>query len=95
MSEVMPFPRYLNTPQRLLFWTLDQMIPFGFFMVTGIITDRPLICITLGLVASRWLTKYRDSRPDNYMYHALYWWGVIGFKGRNAINPFIKRIYPA
>lgn len=46
MSQIMPFPRYLNTPQRLLFWTLDQLIPFGFFMCAGIITDRPLICIT-------------------------------------------------
>jgi conjugal transfer pilus assembly protein TraL len=95
VSQIMPFPRYLNTPQRLLFWTLDQLIPFGFFMCAGIITDRPLICITLGVVASRWLTKYRDSRPDHFMYHALYWVGIISYKGRCAINPFIKRVYPA
>ena len=46
VSQIMPFPRYLNTPQRLLFWTLDQLIPFGFFMcgfialIIVLITER-------------------------------------------------------
>lgn len=91
----MHFPRYLDAPTRILFWTLDQIVPFSTMALVGMLTKKLLICLVLGGLISWGLTKFKDSKPDGYLMHMLYWYGLLPLKGRSFLNPFFRRIYPA
>lgn len=94
MSSRITFPRYLDAPQQILFWTIDQMVPFATMVVIGMLTQTLLICIAIGGGIAWAFARYRDSNPDGFVLHYLYWIGVMPMKGRAAINPFIRRILP-
>jgi len=40
-------------------------------------------------------TRYRDSRPDGFLIHMAYWYGILVPKGRSILSPFHRRIFPA
>lgn len=89
------FPVNVNDPWRLFFWTVDQVAVFSFCFLIGIATDYFVSAVLVGIVLANLFTRYRDSRPDGFVQHLLHWHGMSAFKGRSALNPFIRRIYPA
>lgn len=89
------FPRHLDDPQPILFWTLDQIIPFATFVVIGMAINRLILCMLIGAVAGWLFTRYRDSKPDGYFIHMTWFYGLLPLKGRACINPFLRTIYPA
>lgn len=92
--ENIHFPRYLDAPTRLLFWTVDQIVPFAILALVGMLTKTLFVCLILGAIVSWSFTRYRDSRPDGYLQHMAYWYGLIPLKGRACINPFTRQVYP-
>lgn len=88
-------PTALDAPKRLLFWTVDQVVPFAFFFVIGMMAGRLFMGIVAGVFLSWALEKFKNSRSDGLMQHLAYWYGIVPLKGRSAINPFTRRIYPA
>ncbi len=94
MKNQLEFPRYLDAPQQILFWTADQMVPFATMALIGMATKNLMVCLLLGGVAAWGFARFRDSKPDGYLQHIAYWYGVVPLKGRAAINPFLRRIYP-
>lgn len=88
-------PTHLDAPKRLLFWTVDQVVPFAVLFVVGMMAGKLFLGILGGIVLSWMLEKYKNSRSDGLMQHFAYWYGVVPLKGRSAINPFIRRIFPA
>lgn len=88
-------PTHLDAPKRLLFWTVDQVIPFSIMFVIGMMAGRLFFGIVCGVAVSWALEKYKNSRSDGLMQHFAYWYGLAPIKGRAAINPFARRIYPA
>lgn len=87
-------PTDLDAPKRILFWTIDQAIPFSVFFVGGMLAGKLLYGIAIGVAVSWVLDKYRNSRSDGLMQHFLWYYGVLPLKGRAVINPYIRRIYP-
>lgn len=87
-------PTDLDAPKRILFWTIDQAIPFSIFFVGGMLAGKLLYGIAVGVAVSWALDKYRNSRSDGLMQHFLWYYGVLPLKGRAVVNPFIRRIYP-
>lgn len=93
--ERVPFPRDVDAPQRFLLWTVDQFMVFAVFLGIGIFSHALFTCIVIGIVCSWGFTRWRDSKPDGFLVHMAYWYGVIVPKKlRSVPNPFIRRIYP-
>jgi len=90
-----PIPRELSKPQQLLFLTIDELVPFGLGFVIGIASGWFFTCVALGVAGSVFFRRYRDSRPDGFLLHLLYWYGLAPIKGRSVINPFHRRVLPA
>lgn len=87
-------PAYLDAPKRLLFWTVDQIVPFALFFVLGMLAGKLFYGIVVGVAMSWALEKFKNSRSDGLMQHMAYWYGIIPLKGRAVINPFVRRIFP-
>jgi conjugal transfer pilus assembly protein TraL len=93
--EAIPFPRYLDAPQRFLFWTVDQIVPFATLALIGMLMKMLFVCVLVGAVLSWGFARFRDSRPDGYLQHLAYWYGLLPLNGRACLNPFFRRIYPS
>jgi len=94
MKNHLEFPRYLDAPPQVLFWTLDQVVPFATMALIGMATKTLGLCLVIGGVFAWAFARFRDSKPDGFLPHIAYWYGVLPLKGRAAINPFQRRIYP-
>lgn len=92
--EPIPFPKYVDAPQRLLFWTTDQVMPFAVLVVIGVIVNSLFLCMILGIGLSWVFTRYRESKPEGFLVYLSYWYGILVPKGRCVVNPFLKRILP-
>ena len=93
--EPKPFPKYVDAPKRILFWTVDQVVPVAVAFGIGLVLNQLMFFLLLGCVVSYFFTKYRDSRPDGYVMHMAYWYGVMVPKARSILSPFHHRIFPA
>ena len=94
MKDHLEFPRYLDAPQQILFWTVDQMVPFATMALIGMATKTLAVSLVIGGIAGWAFARYRDSKPDGFLQHICYWYGVLPLKGRALINPFQRRIFP-
>ncbi len=90
----MQFPRYLDAPPRFLFWTFNDLIPFAAAALLGILADSLLSGMLIGVVLAWFFRRYQDTKPNGYVQHVAYWYGVLPMSGRTAINSFIRAIYP-
>lgn len=93
MNDV-EFPRYNDVPPRFLFFQVDQTIVAATSIAFGAVTKTLLVSMIVGIVLAWLVGRWRESRPDGYLAHMLIWYGVLPAKGRSAINPFIRMIYP-
>lgn len=89
-----PFPHHVKDKERLLIWTPEQMIPFCGMFILGIVTDMLTLMAPIGLVASWLYSRYSAGKPDGYLIHMAYWYGLATLKGRGFINPYHRRILP-
>lgn len=86
-----PFPHGLDDPPEVLIWSINDIVPLVVGVALGIVIEQLLICLTAGLLAVYFYRKYRDSRPDGHVFHAMYWFG-IPVPGRSFVNPFHRII---
>lgn len=93
--ESRPFPQHLDKPQRFLLWQVDEVVPAFILVSIGIAVEQ----ITLSLIISGFsiwlLRRHRHSKPNGYLAHRAYWYGLVPLKGRQALNPFHRRIFPS
>lgn len=91
--ERIVFPRHADAPQRILFFTLDQIIPFSGCLVVGLMLEQLMLSLVAGVGAAWVLSRFTNSMPDGYLAHAGYWYLGVGGKGR-AVMPHVWRIFP-
>lgn len=87
-------PRHVNLPQQIFFWSTDELIPFSVLFIVGMVTGMLLQGLLAGVALMVFLRRFRDSRPDGYLLHRLYAWGLLPVKGNAALNPLHRRILP-
>jgi conjugal transfer pilus assembly protein TraL len=88
------FPRHLDDPPMLLIWRMDDLMPVVLGLCAGILTDWMLPMLLAGVGASYGYRRFRDSKPDGFILHKLYWWGLIPLQGRSIPNAFSRRFAP-
>jgi conjugal transfer pilus assembly protein TraL len=70
-------PRYIDDPPQFLLWDIDEFfIVIGLFCL-GILMGHPGKLGLLGLVVGRLLRKYRSGKADGFVWHCLYWVGLV------------------
>lgn len=92
--QQLQFPHYADSGNRILMWKADQFFPMFVMTFIGIATNSLTYTFPLGLLMFWAYGKYSAGRPDGYLLHAAYWYGVLTIKARCAINPFNRRILP-
>lgn len=88
-------PTYLDAPKRMLFWTIDQVIPFAVCAVAGMMLGKLFYGMVAGCVLSWAVEKFKNAKSDGLIMHFLYFHGALPMKGRAAINPFVRTVPPA
>jgi len=87
-------PRSLDDPHIVLIWSVDELMPIGVFFIIGFVLSQILIFTVLGMLAVKYYKGYRDGKPDGFLQHTAYWFGMFPGKGYSFINPFIRRWFP-
>lgn len=87
-DQQLTLPRTIDYPPQLMLWSADELIPMLSCVGLGILIDHFFIMLLIGVVLWRLLRRYKDSRPDGYLLHAMYWTGMIVSRSRVLPNPF-------
>jgi conjugal transfer pilus assembly protein TraL len=87
-------PGRVDDPPHLMLWSSDELAPMLLGLTFGIFIGKALICTIIGFLITSAYRKFRESSPDGYLLHMLYYGGFLPPKGRSMINPYIRRIFP-
>lgn len=93
--QIRPLPRHLDMPQRILIFQVDELVPAAVFFMIGLGTGHVIKMIILALASVWVMRRFRDTQPDGYLYHWLYWYGFAPARCRQTLNPFLRRILPS
>ena len=93
--KLVKIPERIDDPPHMLLWSMDELVPPILFFVIGMLfLDAPMKTMLLGFLVSYVYRRFRESKPDGYILHMLYWYGVPLSRSQLMINPFIKRFLP-
>jgi conjugal transfer pilus assembly protein TraL len=70
-------PKYVDDPIYIAFWNVNELMPIMAFFGIGILTGNLLVCIILGLIASKVITKLSSSLLPGHSVHALWYMGLM------------------
>lgn len=84
-------PRHVDDPKQFLVISFDEMIPIALGLIVGIILGKMLIPFVLGIALAKVQRRYIDSMPDGFLYHWLYYVGLITPKARSTPNAYRRR----
>lgn len=92
--EPIRIPTEIDTPEQVLLWSMDEFVPFMCFLVIGNLTGHVIIGCLIGAVLGHLYRRYKNTRPDGYLNHLLYWAGFRGKKGVTFLNPYKRDFLP-
>lgn len=92
--EPVRVPTEIDTPYQLLLWSSDEFVPFMFFLVLGNISGHVILGAIVGAVIGHLYKRYKNTRPDGYLYHLFYWYGLGKARGISHVNPFKREFLP-
>jgi conjugal transfer pilus assembly protein TraL len=92
--EPVRLPTKVDEAHQFLLWSSDEMIPLLTLFIIGILLEQALLFTAIGFFLTSIYKKYKNSRPDGYLLHYLYWVGLVPSKSKTMVNPFIKRFIP-
>lgn len=67
-------PKYLDAPERYLFWTVDEAIILLAPVVVGLMAGQMLVGLLLGPLFLMGLKKLKGSQGEKALQHAFYWY---------------------
>ena len=92
--RVLELPQTVDDPPYLLMWRVDDLMPVVAGFGLGMAFGELLVLASMGIAASYFYRRFRDGRPDGYVFHLLYWFGFVPARGRLAGNPFERVFLP-
>ena len=92
--EPIEIPSRIDEPPHLLLWSLDELAPILLGLAFGILIGKALICFLAGFFVTSLYKKFRDAKPDGYLFHMIYWGGFWPSKAKSMKNPYVRRYLP-
>lgn len=89
-KESVVIPQHIDGPIHLLLWPLDVWIPTFVGLASGFFIGALFLSSVLGVVGSLLFKRFSDGRPDGFLLHFLYWYGLYPTKGHSMKNPFVE-----
>lgn len=74
------FCKYIDDQPSLFFWDLDEIIILSSFFVIGMLVERLLLFLAIGIGIRYFLVKLKKEKSEGFLFHILYWWGILSFK---------------
>lgn len=90
-QEQLSLPRAIDDPPQLMLWSADELMPMLTCVGIGIMINHFFVMLFVGVALWRLLRRFKDSRPDGYMLHFVYWLGLVLSRSRVLPNPFRRR----
>lgn len=84
-------PRYVDNPMQVLLWELDDVLPFLSLFGIGIVVDKLLYLIPIGILLSAQMIRMKNSSLRGMLKHGGYWAGFISLNKRD--NNGLRREY--
>ncbi len=94
MPEPMAIPVEIDSPQQVLLWSVDEFAPFMIFLVAGNFLNHFFLGLGIGWVVSHLYRRFKNTRPDGYLMHLLYWVGLTTLKEVTWVNPYQREYMP-
>ncbi|MGN1393019.1 MAG: type IV conjugative transfer system protein TraL [Succinivibrionaceae bacterium] len=86
--EAIEFPHGVDEPPIILLWSIDELLPLIVGILIGMQIGQALICTIIGLFISKLYSRFLDIKPQGYLLHLLYWYGIYFRSYRTMPNPF-------
>jgi conjugal transfer pilus assembly protein TraL len=89
-------PNYLDDPQQLLFWEIDEFLLLAIMFGIGIMVNYPGVLTLLGLIGIKFYRKIKDRQASGFLLHAMYWYTAIGSEETSPTSrpiAFIRRFF--
>lgn len=74
-------PKYIDEPQQILWWDMDEVAIAASLSVLGMISGLFIAGTALGIAASVLLAKLKHGKPRGFLRHAAYNNGYMEIKG--------------
>lgn len=87
-----PLPRTIDELPYIMLWRFDDALLPVLGLIAGILLERLLLCVGIGVVLSFFYRRYREGRPEHHLLHALYWTGLWVNRGHAMWNPFEREL---
>ena len=87
-------PRYCDEQMMLLYWSADELLPGITLFLLGILINQKLLGLIGAVIVIRLYRKMKEGKPDGFLLHFLYWWGIINPKTKLFPNPYIREYLP-
>lgn len=87
-------PTEIDTPHQILLWATDEFVPFMIFLTVGNLIGHLILFCALGWLFGHIYRRYKNTRPDGYLNHWLYWLGFVRQKGKTFVNPYQREFLP-
>lgn len=75
------FPKTIDKPMLMLLWDLDEFALFVIPAVVSLFMRELIFGIAAGFVLMKIYMKFKAGRPNNYMFHLAWRYGIIKVKG--------------
>lgn len=92
--EPVNIPLEIDTPHQVLIWSVDEFVPFMIFMVAGNFLNHFFLGLGLGWFVSHLYRRFKNTRPDGFLLHLLYWCGLTNLAGVTLVNPYKRKFTP-
>lgn len=70
-------PKYLDAQPQFLWWEADEAMILAAGVVAGIMLEKMLIFIPLGVIIQKIYSSLRNAKQEGYMKHIIYKIGLL------------------
>lgn len=92
--EPVRIPRRIDEPPHFLLWSSDELAPMLVGLTLGTFVGRAMTFLLIGMLLTNLYRRFRESHPDGYLLHMIYWAGFLPTKASSFKNPFIRSYLP-
>ncbi len=94
MSEPIQMPNEIDKPDRMLMWSIDELIPVLALFGLGIVFGMLMYSLITIFIFLKFYRRFQEGSSEGFMYHFIWWFGFDGTSTKNIRNPFQKRYFP-